>query len=130
KAADATIERARAVLESVPPAARKQPWHFAARHVRKVELEHAVLSQDLDRMERLAKQLEGDPSVWSPAFRNSYEAEFDRALARQYLGTHAYFRDALSESTALYGDAIRRFEALLERRSSDPDLLYALMWTS
>lgn len=129
-AAKATIRRAQAVLDGVPPAARQRQWHLARRHVRKADLEQAVLSQDLERIPALAQRLDHDPEEWPRSLSNSREAEFDRALARQYLGTNAYFREVLDESIAYYGDAVRRFAAMRARRPNDPDLLYALMWTS
>jgi serine/threonine-protein kinase len=129
KAAASSIDRARKAINGATPP-RTRAWQLARRDVLRAAIEHAVLSQDTDRIGVLATRMEAQLAEWPEALRNSHHGEFERALARQYHGTRAYFADAEGEAVQHYGDAEARLEKLLARRPNDVAILHQLMWTA
>lgn len=128
--ASALLREAEGLLNGVPTDQRSGSWHLARRHLRKSQLDLAVVGQETEALVRLSGLLESEIGEWPATMRRSPDAEMDRALARHYRVYHGYFTDALEEGLASALDAERRLLALERARPNDPVLLFTLMWNA
>ncbi|MFC4253874.1 protein kinase [Altererythrobacter xixiisoli] len=133
-AAGERLQLALAGLADVPAGERGEAWFSAQRRTRHVELELALLAEDVEQLTRLADALDRDvttrpvPATIKAADRMT--AEFDHALADYYRGLVGYITDDLTGAVARENASVQRLQQLDRQLPNDPQLLFQLAWSA
>lgn len=126
--AAAQLDRAQEELLRVQPADRSVRWQVARSELRRTQLEQALLSGDVAKLQGTADLIESEADASSANPELALRGTIDRALSMQYRGLAGYFEDAFDPAVAHFHKADALFRRAGQMRPGDPLTLYLMAY--
>jgi eukaryotic-like serine/threonine-protein kinase len=111
-------------LGAVAAPQRNAEWFEARRTIRRGQLEHADISNELAKVGTLAEQLEREIADWPAAMQKGPAASEDRVFAHYFRGLSQLYQSAGDHGLAHFLKSRETLAALPPEHGGDPKMLF------